>query len=1025
MENKPCCNSNKPKKPQMEAISLTTREPKELTCCKTRKNEVHNKAIVSIISVNKSNSCSAADINKIEILSEIINKNEPISRCDSKKKPLAVTTSCCSEKKSSCSQKNEICVSKTNCSNIKKKSSCCNTEIDNSLSEAAENIKNGCSSKIKCENPAETEVSRCTEKNEITPCTDKMEKPIKDTSLYNKTKKNSCCEDDCENSVTSISTCKETQNVSCCKDESCLKTPPETAIAIYNGTKLEFDVQGLTCTSCEKFLFKTLNTLPGITDVKTSLILNKAEFIYDPTILEPTQIMQYVIEKTGFLCKISYSKNSNQYRVLFNKKLSKDIQLLPGITNFELTDNLAIIDYDPSLIGIRDILHHYQEWLPELVKEEPVDIEKATLLELKSWFYRMWLSIFLCIPVLIFTYVELPEKTIVGDLELWTLLSFILATIIQFYVGLPIYQAAFKSLINQKSIEMDMLVVLSTTTAYLYSTAAMIITAVKLSIGTHFFETSSLLITIIIIGRYITIYVRGKTASVLKEVCSLQPHTAILVTSELKETEIDVSLLHIGDILKILPDQRIVTDGIIVEGESEVDESMITGEHIPVFKSTGHRAIAGTLNLTGTLWVKVTHLSTENTLSNIQLLIKEAQSSRAYSQEIADKIASKFTPVVVLLSIIVFLIWFIIGLVSAKNFSTSFVTALLYGITILIVSCPCAIGLAVPTVIIVASGVAARNGIIFKDAKSFETAYKCNLVVFDKTGTLTLGKFQVADEYILKNDNTKELILSVVQSSNHPLSIAIKDFLGTENLVPSATTVKSIPGKGLEAAIDGDIIKIGNAKWLNCENHEILKNVQNKSLVCISKNEELIAVYTLVDELKPEAKEIIENLNNLKIETYILSGDNQQSIDSLNLNVKSALGNCTPEDKLKYIKRKQQEGNIVFFCGDGTNDAPAIVQADIGVSMSTGTDIATSSSNIVLLNGDLRSILKIIKLSSETVKRIYINFGWSLIYNVFAIALAAGAFIVVRIPPELAALGELVSVLPVLLVAILFRTFKL
>jgi Cd2+-exporting ATPase len=526
---------------------------------------------------------------------------------------------------------------------------------------------------------------------------------------------------------------------------------------------------------------------------------------------------------------------------------------------------------------------------------------------------------------------------------------------------------------------------------------------------------------------------------------------AILVDETLSdEMEIDARLLQYGDIFKVLPDSRIPTDGTIISGSSEVDESMITGESRPVEKFVKSAVVAGSINGSGTLMVRLTRLPGDNTISTIAGMVDEAKLSKPKIQDMADRVASYFVPVVVCLTIITFVIWVAVGVaVRKQSGSEAVIQAITYAITVLIVSCPCAIGLAVPMVIVIASGVAAERGIIFKSADSIEVAYKTSHVVFDKTGTLTQGKLKVlVGFYVSRNPSIKSKLLGLIGSNKHPVSAAVAAHLrGMGVVAETIPDPRAVTGKGIESIDGNTTLKAGNSHWLNVSSDPRVVPMlsQGYTAFCFTINNKLAAVFGLEDSLRPDALTTVEELQDAGIAIHVLSGDDDGAVRAmaqrLGIPDSNVRARCTPAAKQAYIKellttdpaktrsavglKRASKPPVVLFCGDGTNDAVALAQATIGVHMNEGTDVAQSAADVVLMRPSLAGVLGIIAVSRKSVNRIKFNFAWSFVYNLFAVLLGAGAFVRARIPPEFAGLGELVSVLPVIAAAVLLRWSKI
>lgn len=798
-------------------------------------------------------------------------------------------------------------------------------------------------------------------------------------------------------------------------------------------------ISGMTCSGCETKLKRVLGALSYIGNLKTSLVLARAEFDIMNGASNAEDVIKYLQRTTEFKCERISSEGSS-LDLLYTSDPTALIkgECPDGILEIRRVDREVLrVDYDAKTVGARELLE--QEWCRGLRLAPPRADPSLEAGSRHVWHmgFMTVLSAILTIPVLVMAWAPLPEREIAYGSA-----SLALATIVQVVIAGPFYPKAIKALVFSKVIEMDLLIVLSTSAAYIFSVVSFgyLVAGTPLSTG-EFFETSTLLVTLIMVGRFVASLARQKAAESIS-IRSLQTPSAILVEKDGKETEIDARLLQYGDVFKVAPDSNIPTDGTVMTGSSEVDESMLTGESLPVEKQPGATLIAGSINGSGMLTARLTRLPGDNTITTIACMVDEAKLSKPKIQDIADKVASYFVPVVVALTIITFVIWVAVGVaVRKQSGSQAVIEAITYAITVLIVSCPCAIGLAVPMVIVVASGVAARRGVIFRSAGSIEEAYKVTDVIFDKTGTLTAGKMTVVDEEYFNSDKnlTKSLLLGMLTNIKHPVSVAVATHLST--LGTSASTVqdaKALPGKGVEARYGKKVLCAGNSRWLEVARHSKVKAMVSRGLTtfCLTIDESLVAVLGLQDTLRNEAESVVSQLQQRGLNTHIISGDDDGAVQAiasqLNIPTSNVRSRCSPRDKQVYIqellaspatshKTKKQRKPVVMFVGDGTNDAVALAQATIGVHMSTGTDIAQSAADIVLARPNLSGVLTIINVSKKAIHRVAFNFGWSFVYNLFAVLLGAGAFVHARIPPEYAGLGELVSVLPVILAAVLLR----
>ncbi|RJE19047.1 copper-transporting ATPase [Aspergillus sclerotialis] len=798
-------------------------------------------------------------------------------------------------------------------------------------------------------------------------------------------------------------------------------------------------VSGMTCTGCETKLQRTLATIESVKNLKTSLVLARAEFDLDLNLGSLEEVTKHLERATEFKCE-KISNQGTNIDVLAPCDSADFInQPWPyGVTEMRVVNEKVVnVVFNANVIGARDLVEKGWDFPIELADPRGDPTLETGSTHVRHVGYITLLSIILTIPVLVMAWAPLPEHKIAYSSS-----SLALATIVQFAIAGPFYPKALKSLIFSKLIEMDLLIVLSTSAAYIFSVVSFgyLVSGNPLSTG-EFFETSTLLVTLIMVGRYVTALARQKAVESIS-IRSLQTSTAVLVDDTGEEREIDVRLLQYGDIFKVPPDARIPTDGTIISGTSEVDESMITGESRPVDKVTRSPVVAGSINGSGKLVVKLTRLAGENTVNTIAGMVDEAKLSKPKVQDVADRVASYFVPVVLAITIFTFVIWVAVGVgVRKQSGADATVHAITYAITVLIISCPCAIGLAVPMVILIASGVAAERGVIFKSAEGIEIACKVSHVVFDKTGTLTQGKLSVTREVYTEDqpEYTKSILLGLVSGIKHPVSAAVATHLKAHGVSESTVSdQRIITGKGVEGSVQGVTLRAGNSSWVNLSTHPTVQSIlaDGYTAFCFTVNDSFRAVFALEDTLRPEAAATCNALRERGISVHIVSGDDDGAVrsvaTSLNIPDSQSRSRCDPAGKQAYIQTllsqptSHRHGTkpkkpIVMFCGDGTNDAVALTQATIGVHMNEGTDVAKFAADVVLMRPSLTGVLTAIAISKKASNRVVFNFAWSFVYNLFAILLAAGAFVDARIPPEFAALGELVSVLPVIVAALLLR----
>ncbi|CAG7926304.1 unnamed protein product [Penicillium olsonii] len=799
--------------------------------------------------------------------------------------------------------------------------------------------------------------------------------------------------------------------------------------------RVVLSISGMTCTGCETKFNRTLAILPAVTQLKTSLVLSRAEFNVDLRLASVEEVIKHVERTTEFKCERVQNQGSSLDLIVSDDPSKLIAQKWPdGIFDITILDkNIVRVSFDPKTVGARDLVEKI--WGPPIQLAPPRGDSslEAGSKHVRHVGYMTLLSAVLTIPVLVIAWAPLPPREVA-----YSSASLALATLVQVIIAGPFYPKALKALVFSKVIEMDLLIVLSTSAAYIFSMVSFgyLIAKKPLSTG-QFFETSTLLVTLIMVGRWVTALARQRAVQSIS-IRSLQSPTAILIDEvDGVEREIDARLLQYGDTFKILPDTRVPTDGTVIEGSSEVDESMLTGESSPVEKYPSSVVIAGSINGNGVMIVRLNRLPSDNTINAIAAMVDEAKLSKPKLQDLADKVASYFVPVVVALTIITFVTWIAVGMaVRGYDGSEATIQAITYAITVLIVSCPCAIGLAVPMVVVIVSGVAAERGIIFKSADAIEVAHKTSHVVFDKTGTLTRGKLTVVAEECVNNDDLS-LLLGLIENNRHPVSISVAARLRRDGIMPSAVPgAKSLTGKGVEAVLNGKKLRAGNSRWLSLSENEFVRPMlaQGYTVLCFTIDEALHSVYGLEDELRSDATETIQTLQKGGVVVHVVSGDEDRAVQSLasklNIPGSNVRSRSSPSDKRDYIQSllgadSDRKTPVVVFCGDGTNDAVALAQATIGVHMNEGTDVAQSAADVVLMRPYLAGIPAMMNASQQAVNRIRFNFAWSFIYNTFAVLLAAGAFVNARIPPEFAGLGELVSVLPVIAAAVLLRWAKI
>jgi Cu+-exporting ATPase len=685
------------------------------------------------------------------------------------------------------------------------------------------------------------------------------------------------------------------------------------------------------------------------------------------------------------------------------KAILKEKGIFSANVNFALEK--AFIEYDPKEIGINEI-----KKIIENAGYKALAAEGEMEDEIKKDWQRFWFGLILTLPVwIIATFFYDPK---------FNLLLFILATPVQIVLGLPFYRGAYFSL-KQKIADMNVLVALSTSAAYFYSVFATFFIS-----GPVFYEASTTVLTTITLGMLLEKISRGKVGEAIKKLMEFEAKTARVVRNG-KEIEILPAKIQKGDIVIVRPGEKIPVDGTIVEGNSTVDESMLTGESIPVEKKIGDKVFGGTINKEGVFKFRAEKIGKETVLAQIIKLVEEAQASKAPIQRIADKVINLFVPVVVVIALISFIVWyFVLG--------KPFLFALTALVSVLVIACPCALGIATPTAIMVGTSKGAENGILIKGGEYLEKVRELDTLVFDKTGTLTKGKAEVSDIIGIQNSKFKilQIVASLEKNSEHPLAKAIVEKTKKENLeLLDVKDFEAIPGKGVKGKIEGKEVLLGNRRLIKSDLGVELEE-QGKTVMLISVDGKVKGAIAVADTLKEEAKEAIEELKEMGLEIWMITGDNRKTAQAIGkqLGIEKILAEVLPKDKEKEIRRLQKEGKIVGAVGDGINDAPMLAAADIGIAMGAGTDVAKETGGIILIKDDIRDVVRAIKLSRKTFSKIKQNLFLAFIYNVLAIPIAAGLFyhwIGFLLRPEIAALAMILSDISVVGNSLLLRRYQL
>jgi len=656
----------------------------------------------------------------------------------------------------------------------------------------------------------------------------------------------------------------------------------------------------------------------------------------------------------------------------------------------------------------------------------------APEIELRSVRRAVALSLVLGIPVLVLSYLPalLPSSIPIG----WVLLA--LATPVQFVAGRRFYVGTYNA-IKMRASNMDFLIAVGTSAAYFYSLIYVLFPN-SFPFGGLYFDTSAIIIALILIGRLLEDSVRARATEAIRKLSELQPRTATVIHSDGSEEEIPIEQLAEGDVFLVRPGEKIATDGTVIEGQSSVDEKMVTGESIPVEKTVGDSVIGATINANGVLKVKAARVGSDTTLAKIVQVVQEAQNTKGPVERLANTIATYFVPIVIFVALAAFALWF--G-VAHKPVSFAFTAA----VAVLIIACPCALGLATPAAIIVGAGKGAENGILIKGGEYLERTQKIDTVVFDKTGTLTKGEPSVTDvvnlnpEAFLDSDVLRFAAIAEKQSE-HPLASAIlKKVREITPEIPDPQSFESIPGRGIKASVDGKEVLLGNSKLLEENsitiNQDALNKLkelrsQGKTPMILAVNKQPSGIVAAADTIKPSAQETVRALQKMKIEVIMLTGDNKETAQAISdqLGIRRSFAEVLPTMKSQVIKDLQtKEKRHVAMVGDGINDAPALAQADVGIAIGSGSDIAVETGGLILMRDDLRDVVAGIQLSRRTMSKIKQNLFWAFVYNVALIPVAAGLLYVligVLLNPILAGVAMALSSVTVLSNSLTLKRFK-
>jgi len=770
-----------------------------------------------------------------------------------------------------------------------------------------------------------------------------------------------------------------------------------------------YTVKGMHCASCSSIIEKTFKKTDGVQSAEVNYGTEKVKIVFDE-LKTNAQELSKKIEPLGYSLDLRESNHQEQYGQANEMNMSPD-------------EHAEHLGFNQSK----------KEKLSEVASQKFL-VLSAIPLAVFAGFVMLW--------DILAQYGAMTEMSYTLK-EFFHHLLPLFATYVLFVVGKP-YLLGFYRFLRYGKANMDTLIGIGTVAAYLYSFAVSAFEEALrpfINVDYQYYDVTIVVITFITLGKYLEARSKIKTGDAIEKLLNLQAKTALVIRHSTtlginEEVEISVNEVKHGDLIIIKPGAKIPVDGVITEGSSFVDESMVTGEPMPAKKKIGDSIVAGTMNTSGSFTFKATKVGSETLLAQIIKMVEEAQGSKAPIQALADKISSVFVPIVLIIAFLSLGVWLLVGS-QYLGFSQALSFGLVSFVGVLVIACPCALGLATPTAIIVGVGKGAKEGILIKDAATLEKLHKVNTVVVDKTGTITKGKPTLVDIVNLSNQKDEELVsilASLEKKSEHPIAHAIVNYAQEKNIsVFDVSNFEGIQGKGLKGSINGTEYFVGNTKLISdlkisfdaTKIEEFTS--QGKTPVILATKDKVIGFVMVADEIKAESFEAVKNLHALGIKVVMLTGDDEKAakyIGSL-VGIDDVMANVLPQDKLAKIKELQSQGRIVAMAGDGVNDAPALAQADVGIAMGTGTDVAIESAGITLLGGDISKLVKAIRLSKMTMRGIKQNLFWAFIYNIVGIPLAAGVFYPILLSPVFAGFAMAMSSVSVVSNSLRIKAMKL